>query len=120
MLSPGNPVWCKNAAALIVVISKTTFDYKSRPARTHSFDSGAAWMGLALQGSFPGFVVHGMQGFDYDRAKSELIVSDEFQVEAMIAVGRPGKKEDLPPAVREREFPSPRKKLEELVFEGGF
>lgn len=120
LLAPGNQVSCKNVAALIVVVSKTTFDYKRRSARTHSFDSGAAWMGLALQGSFLGFVVHGMQGFDYDRAKSELSVNDEFQVEAMIAVGRPGKKEDLPPGVQEREFPSTRKKLEELVFEGGF
>jgi nitroreductase len=119
LLTPGNQVWCKNAAVLIVVVSKKTFDYKSKPARTHSYDSGAAWMSLALQGSFLGFVVHGMQGFDYDRAKSELSVNDEFQVEAMIAVGRPGKKEDLPPAVQEREFPSARKKLEELVFEGG-
>jgi nitroreductase len=120
LLVPGNQAWCKDAAALIVVVSKTTFDYKSRPARTHSYDSGAAWVSFALQGSSLGFVVHGMQGFDYDRAKSELGVNDEFQVEAMIAVGRPGNKEDLPPAVQEREFPSERKKLGEIVFEGGF
>jgi nitroreductase len=120
LLVPGNQVWCKNAAALIVVVSKTTFDDKSGLARTHSYDSGAAWVSLALQGSFLRFVVHGMQGFDYDRARSELSVNDEFQVEAMIAVGRPGNKEDLPPAVQAREFPSSRKKLEEIVFEGGF
>jgi len=120
LLTPGNKVWCKNAAMLAVVVSKTTFDFNGKPARTHSYDSGAAWVSFALQGSFLGFVVHGMQGFDYDRAKSELNVTDEFQVEAMIAVGRSGKKEDLPPSVREREFPSSRKKLEEIVFEGGF
>jgi nitroreductase len=120
LLVPGNQVWCKNAAALIVVISKTTFDFNNKPARTHSYDAGAAWVSMALQGSLMGFVVHGMQGFDYDRAKNELGVSDEFQVEAMVAVGRPGEKEELPLVLQEREFPSARKKLEEIIFEGGF
>jgi hypothetical protein len=48
------------------------------------------------------------------------MVSDEHQVEAMIAVGRPGNKEVLPPDLQEREFPSARRKLEEIIFEGGF
>lgn len=120
LLAPGNQAWCKNAAVLIVVVSKTTFDFNNKPARTHSYDAGAAWVSMALQGSFLGFVVHGMQGFDYARAKKELGVSDEFQVEAMVAVGRPGEKEALPLALREREFPSSRKKLEEIIIEGGF
>ena len=120
LLSPNNQTWCKNAAALIVVVSKTTFDFNGKPARTHSYDTGAAWVSLALQGSFMGLVVHGMQGFDYDRAKSELKVGDEYQVEAMAAIGRPGDRRDLPTALEQREFPSDRKKLDELVFEGGF
>ena len=120
LLSVNNQSWCKNAAALIVTVSKKTFDFNGKPARTHSHDTGAAWVSLALQGSFMGLVVHGMQGFDYDRAKTELLVSDEHQVEAMIAVGRPGNKYDLPFALEQREFPSNRRKLEEIVFEGGF
>jgi nitroreductase len=120
ILTPGNQRWCKNAAVLVVVVSKTTFDSNNKPARTHSYDSGAAWASLAFQGSFMGLVVHGMQGFNYDKAKSELAVSDAHQVEAMIAVGRPGTKEDLPPDLQEREYPSDRKKLEDIIFEGGF
>jgi nitroreductase len=120
LLSPNNQAWCRNAAALIVAISKTTFDFNNKPARTHSYDTGTAWGYLALQGSLLGLVVHGMQGFNYDQAKEVLQVSDEHQVEAMAAVGRPGKKEDLPLPLQEREFPSGRKKVEEFVFEGGF
>ena len=45
-----------------------------------------------------------MQGFKYDKAKELLRVSDEYQVEAMIAVGRPGRKDDLPLALQEQEF----------------
>jgi hypothetical protein len=67
-----------------------------------------------------GLVVHGMQGFDYDKAASELDVTDEYQVEAMAAVGKPGNKEDLPPKLQEREIPSQRKKVEAFAFEGGF
>lgn len=119
LLAQGNQVWAKNAAVLIVVISKTTFD-SGKPARTHSYDAGAAWVSLALQGSLFNLVVHGMQGFDYDRAKQELQVPDDYQVEAMIAIGRHGKKEDLPDYLQEREFPSPRKKVSEIAMEGMF
>jgi hypothetical protein len=38
----------------------------------------------------------------------------------MIALDRPGRKEDLPFALQEREIPSGRKKVEENAFEGGF
>jgi len=119
LLVPGNQAWCRNAAALLVMVSKTTFDFNNKPARTHSYDTGAAWGYLALQGSMMGLVVHGMQGFNYDKAKEVLQVSDEHQVEAMAAIGRPGQKEDLPLPLQEREFPSPRKKVEEIAFEGG-
>lgn len=119
LLAEGNQVWAKNAAVLMVVVSKTTFD-SGKPARTHSYDAGAAWVSLALQGSLQNLVVHGMQGFDYDRAKNELQVPDDYQVEAMIALGHPGPKEDLPAYLQEREFPSSRKTLSEIALEGVF
>jgi nitroreductase len=119
LLAEGNQVWAKNAAVLIVVISKTTFD-SGKPARTHSYDAGAAWVSFALQGSLKNLVVHGMQGFDYDRAKKELQVPDDYSVEAMIAVGRHGKKDDLPDYQQEREFPSSRKSIAEIAMEGIF
>ena len=119
LLAEGNQVWAKNAAVLIVIISKTTFD-NGKPSITHSFDAGAAWVSLALQGSLAGLVIHGMQGFDYDKAKKILHIPDEYQVEAMIAVGKKGRKEDLPDYLQEREFPSSRKSIAELAMEGSF
>lgn len=119
LMNEGNQVWAKNAAVLMVVISKTTFD-SGKPARTHSYDTGAAWVSLALQGSLNNLVVHGMQGFDYERARKELRVPDDYNVEAMIAVGRHGKKEDLPDYQQEREFPSSRKSIAEITMEGIF
>jgi nitroreductase len=119
LLVDSNKVWCANAAALLVVISKTTFE-SGKPCRTHSYDSGAAWMSLALQGSMMGLVVHGMQGFDYDRARSVLNIPEGYQVEAMAAIGRPGRVEDLPEQLRARETPSERRPLEQSICEGPF
>jgi nitroreductase len=119
LLAEGNQVWAKNAAVLVVIISKTTFD-NGKPSITHSFDAGAAWVSLALQGSLGGLVIHGMQGFDYDKAKEVLHIPDGYSVEAMIAVGKEGRKEDLPDYLQEREFPSSRKTPAEFVMEGFF
>lgn len=119
LLAEGNQEWAKNAAVLIVVISKTTFD-NGKSARTHSYDAGAAWENFAMQGSLMGLAVHGMQGFDYDKAKKVLRIPDGYKVEAMIAVGKKGKKKDLPQYQQEREFPSARKGIAEIVMEGVF
>lgn len=119
LLAESNKVWCARAAVLVVVVSKTTFE-SGKPCRTHSYDSGAAWMSLALQGSMMGLVVHGMQGFDYDRARIDLGIPEEFQVEAMAAIGRPGRREDLPEQLQARETPNDRRPLAQSVCEGPF
>ena len=46
LMVPQNQVWTKNAAALLVFVSKTTFDFNGKPYPTHSFDTGAAWANL--------------------------------------------------------------------------
>jgi nitroreductase len=120
LLNDGNKTWCRNAAALVVFVSRTASDRTGRPLVTHSYDTGAAWLGFALQGWLKGFVVHGMAGFDYARAASILDVPEEFRVEAMAAVGRPGRAEDLPEHLRQRESPSPRRPVAESAFEGRF
>jgi len=120
LLVPGNQAWAKNAALLVVVISKKTFDRNGKAARTHTFDAGAAWENLALEGSRKDLVVHGMEGFDYEKARELLKLSDEYEVEAMVAIGKPGKKEDLPEQMQAYEQPSERRPLNEIVFEGEF
>src|SRR6478609_4369045 len=83
-------------------------------------DANKAWANFALQGFHQGLVVHGMEGFDYERARKELRIPDEFQIEAMAAVGKPGPKELLPEKLQARESPNDRRKLSESVFEGPF
>lgn len=120
LLNDGNKTWCHRAAALIVFVSRTTHEQTGRSLRTHSYDTGSAWMSLAYQGWMKGLVVHGMAGFDYDRARAALQVPADCTVEAMAAVGRPGPKEALPPQHLSREFPSQRRPIGELVFAGPY
>jgi nitroreductase len=114
-----NQKWCDKAAALIVLISKNNFDHDGSFSRTHSFDAGAAWENLALQGSSMGLVVHGMSGFDYDRVKKELSIPEGYTVEMMIAVGKPGHKRSLD-SLKEIEEVSDRKPVSEIVMKDKF
>ena len=118
LLTESNQVWARNAAVLLVFISKTTFDHNNQPSITHSYDTGAAWENLALQGMLKGYVVHGMQGFDYELARTALNIPGEFNVEAMAAIGKPGNKGELPEGLQKRESPNNRRKLSETICEG--
>lgn len=115
-----NQEWTKNAAVLMVVVSRNSFEYNNKPSRTHSFDAGSAWMSLALQASMMNLVAHGMEGFDYDKARKDLHIPDEYTVEAMIAIGYPGALDVLSPELQKKEVLSDRKKVEEFIFEGIF
>jgi len=120
LLVDANKIWAKNAAVLVVFISRKRFEHDNEPSVTHSYDTGAAWQNFALQGFRQGLVVHGMEGFDYERARVELRIPDEFQVEAMAAVGNLAPKEVLPEKLQKRESPNDRREMTESIREGPF
>lgn len=117
---PFNQEWTAKSSALVLVVSKNNFYHNDKPAATHSFDTGAAWMALALEGNQQGLVVHGMQGFDYETAKKKLQIPDDYTVEAMIAIGKPAPKETLSSELQKKEFPSTRRPITDFVMEGVF
>ncbi len=120
ILMEANQAWCKDAAALIVVLSKKTFTKTGKPNGVHSFDAGLSAMALLLQAAAMGLVGHGMAGFDKDKARSDLKIPDDFNVEAMIAIGHHGDPDKLPEAYRGGEVPSGRKNINEIAREGVF
>lgn len=120
LLGEGNKMWCVNAAVLVVVVSHRVFMRNGKANPVHTFDCGAAFENIALQGTIMGLVVHGMQGFDYAEAAASLNVPEEYKVEAMFAIGRPGDPDTLPEALRKNETPSGRKPVGEIVCEGPF
>lgn len=115
-----NKQWTQNAAVIGVVASAKNFEHNGKFSKTHSYDTGAAWMALALEGSARGLVVHGMEGFDYDKAKKDLELPDDYQVEAMFAIGKHASPQVLPEEIRKREAPSTRKEARNFAFEGKF
>jgi nitroreductase len=120
LLVEGNKIWAKNAAVLVVIISRKNFEYNGKPSITHQFDAGAAWENLALEASSRGIVAHGMQGFDYEQARQNLNIPSDFDVMAMIAIGIKGSHENLPPNMQDKEYPNDRKELNEIAIEGTF
>ena len=115
-----NQSWCQRAALLVVILAHKVFQQNGKENRVHLFDCGSAFENLALQGTAMQLVIHGMQGFDYEKARTALRVHDDYAVAAMFAVGRPGDPDDLPKPVQEREKPSGRKPARELICEGAF
>ena len=113
-----NQAWAKDAGALVAIVARTTFEHNNAPAPTHSFDTGSAWMSFALQAQGMGLVTHAMWGVEHDRAPAVLNLGEAYKLQAMVAVGRSGDKQELPQPLQDREVPSPRKAISELVFAG--
>ena len=121
LLVPQNQLWAAYAGALILIISKKSFDFNGKPSRSHSFDAGAAWYSLALQASLiEGIAAHACEGFDVERARALCAVPGEYEIEYMVVVGYVGGAELLPEELRAQELPNQRKELSELVAEGRF
>lgn len=114
-----NRGWAKHAAALVYLLSRKDFTLPGKtdpaPARTHSFDAGAAWANFANQTALAGWAAHGMSGIDAAAAHKALGAPDNFNVEIAIAVGKRGDGSRLPPPLLDREKPSGRAPVDDFV-----
>jgi nitroreductase len=124
LLNENNRRWAARAAALVVLVSKTTHvrrdAQEATPLRSHSLDAGAAWASLAFQAEYSGWRTHAIGGFDRDAARVALQVPAGFHVEVAIAIGRQADPQTLPDDLRQREVPNQRRPLEEIVSKGRF
>jgi len=120
VLVEANQVWANTAPVLLAVLAKQTFSHNGKPNAWHTFDTGTAWGYLSLEAQRRGLISHAMAGFDKEKARVVLQVPDDYAVVTMVAVGKLGRKEDLPPMLQEREAPASRKPLVEIVFNGVF
>ncbi|XP_054153208.1 uncharacterized protein LOC128951926 [Oppia nitens] len=121
LLWPRNQLWVQRAGALVVVISHRNYRYRSDPLvvqdnPTHSFDTGAACMSMALEATARDQVLHAMAGFDYDRTYDVLGIDRSVdRVECMLAIGK-----RLASDQRREERIAPRFSLTDSVFEGNY
>ncbi len=118
ILMPGNQLWASKAPLIGFIFAETKTQEGRRP-RTSQFDTGAAWMALALQARSLGIYTHGMAGIDYDSVHEKLGVSDEYYTAMCgFVAGRIGPREALPEDLQERESPNDRKPLKEIANKG--
>ena len=118
ILMPGNQIWATKAPLIGFIFANTKTADGRRP-RTSQFDTGAAWMALALQARSMGLFTHGMAGIDYDSIYEKLGVSDEYYTAMCgFVAGRIGPREALPEDLQERESPNDRKPVSEIAHKG--
>lgn len=122
-LTGNNPVWAGKAGVLFAVASKDTVanrDGVEVANRTSGFDTGAAWLSLALQARSMGLMAHAMGGFDKDRLSDALGLPDGHTLHCVVAVGEQGPAAALPEDLAAREKPSGRNPVAEFARHGRF
>lgn len=111
-----NQAWANKAPLLILVFARKKLEFNGKDNTKAEFDSGSAWMSLALQAHSMGLIAHAIGGFYDDKAYEVTGLSPEvFKPMAMIAVGYHGDTADLPEVFQEKEFPSDRKDLAQVI-----
>ena len=115
-LTSSNQEWASKAPALLMVLSVARLQYNGKDNRWHMFDAGTSWGFLSLEAQRRGLITHAMGGFSVERARELFNIPEDVSVIAVVAVGYYGRKEDLSPRNIEREQPSPRKSIGEIIF----
>jgi nitroreductase len=59
-----NQCWAKSASALMFIACSLTFKRNNKPNNWAEFDTGSAWISMALQAQVLGLHMHAMAGFD--------------------------------------------------------
>jgi nitroreductase len=121
ILVPFNQAWAKTAPVLFIMAAKRTFSHSGAPNRYNLHDAGQALAHVMLQATALGLHVHGMAGFDYDRARKDLGIPDDYDLAAAAALGYLGPPDQLGEQHRESELAKrTRKPLNEIVFGAHF
>jgi nitroreductase len=115
-----NQMWCKNVQVLIVICSRKHFSHNNQIAATSSLDTGSSYMSFSLEAHKRGLATHAMEGFNKDKLRNVMNIPDMYNIEAILAVGYPGDISILPKEVQDKETPTARKALKEIVSEDHF
>lgn len=105
-LVEGNQEWAKNAAALVITVSKKDFTKNEKTNAHNRHDLGLAVGNLCAQATAMGLHLHQMGGFSAKKAINNLNIPEGFEPVTAIALG-----------YYDGEFvKTPRKAVEEIAF----
>lgn len=117
-LDPGNG-WAKRAPVLVVAGARKADGSIVETREYFHHDTGLAAMSLILRGVDQGLLVHPMAGWREEPLKAAIGAPADFLPIAVVAVGYPGRPEELDEATRKKdEKPRARRGLEEIAFQG--
>ena len=120
VLNEGNTLWATRASMLVLVFARVV-DEEGSSIRTAHFDTGAAWMSLALQANRMGLNTRDMGGIDLDAAYTSAgVPREEFQTICAIAVGVPGTLDDIDPDIANGNIANDRNPINEIAFPGSY
>jgi nitroreductase len=114
-LHPFNRAWAESAPILLLIASSKTTDTGDLNS-AHAFDTGTSWGYLAIQATILGLSTHAIGGFDKEKARRLLGISDEYELHVVVTVGYRGEKDTLVQSLQEREHPSIRRPLHESIL----
>ena len=116
LLTEKNQRWAGKAPVLILVLAHRYFAYNGKENRWHQFDSGTAWGYLSLEAQKRGLITHGMGGFKRKKTREVLNISEDYEIIAVIAVGKMGNKNELEEEFKKEEFPNTRRPVSESAW----
>lgn len=120
-LGKGNQAWAPRAPVKIVVVGNSEEQPEMHGQQRFLVDCGIALGHLLVQASALGLNVRAMADWNEDEVRKDFAIPDPHRVVALVAAGYPGKVEDLPPEVQEKEArPRTRKPAEAFVFRDRF
>ena len=90
-LSPGNE-WTREASMIIAVFSKKEDDCVIRDREYYLFDVGMATGCLILRATELGLVAHPIAGYSPNKTREILGIPDEYNVIALVIVGKHSEK----------------------------
>ncbi|MFH0736875.1 MAG: nitroreductase family protein [bacterium] len=115
-LVPANIIWAKNADVLIISTANKKYKRGNSPNRHYMYDTGSANQNLLLQALEYDIFGHPMGGFDIEKTKNLLSLTEEIEPVCIIALGYLDKPEKLEEPHRQRETAErKRKPLEEII-----
>ncbi|MGE5189081.1 MAG: thioesterase family protein [Gemmatimonadota bacterium] len=117
-LDPGN-AWAKRAPVLIAAAARRADGAVVESRDYYLHDTGLATMSLLYRGVDQGLLVHPMAGWREGAVRAALGIPDDAVPIAVVAVGYPGRHEDLDEEARRKDAkPRVRKGLGEIAYSG--
>lgn len=117
-LAEGNRGWAGDAPLLLLACADSQFT-DGRPNRWGQHDTGAASMGLSIQATALGLMVHQMGGFDAAKIRAEFAIPERYECMAMMTVGYQLPEDLIPAGMKDREHAArARRPLADSFFVG--